>query len=363
MKKTINVLVVEDSPVARMLLVEILKSGPYVNVLATVPNGESALEFLRNSRPDVVLMDIHMPGLNGYETTRLIMESQPVPIVICSATLDPEDVANTFRALDAGAVALVAKPVGPGDPEFSKVAAKLLEMVVLMSEVRVVKRWPRSRRNGTANTISAATPKPASFRVVAIGTSTGGPPVLQTILAGLPRNFPVPVLIVQHIASGFLPGLVEWLVATTGFPTQIGEHNEPLLPGRAYLAPDGYHMGASPDGRIALSKQAPESGLRPAVSYLFRSVAAACGSHVLAMLLTGMGKDGAEELKTLKNLGAITVVQDAETSVVHGMPGEAIKLGAATYVLRPERMSALLAVWTSAGSHVPWPDANTPSAI
>ena len=136
MQKTINVLVVEDSPVARMLLVEILKSDPRVNVLATVHNGESALEYLRNSRPDVVLMDIHMPGLNGYETTRLIMESQPVPIVICSATFDPEDVANTFHALDAGAVALVAKPVGPADPEFAKIAYKLLETVMLMSEVR-----------------------------------------------------------------------------------------------------------------------------------------------------------------------------------------------------------------------------------
>ena len=186
--------------------------------------------------------------------------------------------------------------------------------------------------------------------------------MLQMILAGLPRNFSVPVLIVQHIATGFLPGLVEWLTLTTGFPTHIGRHNEPLLPGRAYLAPDGYHMGASLDGRIALSNQDPENGLRPAVSYLFRSVAAACGSHVLAVLLTGMGKDGAEELKLLKDLGAVTVVRDAESSVVHGMPGEAIKLGAASYVLRPERMSAVLAGWASANSRAPWPDVNDRSS-
>jgi two-component system chemotaxis response regulator CheB len=349
MSDKIKVLVVEDSTVLRILLVEILNSDARLKVMAAVASGEEAIEFLRTSQPDVVLMDIHLPEMNGYEATRQIMETRPVPIVICSATCDTADLANTFQALDAGAVALVAKPVGPAHAEFAPTTAKLLETVLLMSEVRVVKRWSRTRRHVVTGETqpTKSGEKESPVRVVAIGTSTGGPPALQTILAGLPRTFPVPILIVQHIASGFLPGLVEWLTRTTGFPTQIGVHDEMMLPGRAYLAPDGYHMGAGMGGRIVLSKHEPENGLRPSVSYLFRSLAATGGSHVLAVLLTGMGRDGAEELKALRNLGATTIAQDAESSVVHGMPGEAIKLDAAVYVLPPERIAAALTAWAS----------------
>lgn len=348
MPDKINVLVVEDSTVLRMLLVETLNSDARLTVMAAVASGEEAIEFLWRSHPDVVLMDIHLPAMNGYEATRQIMETRPVPIVICSATCDTADMANTFQALDAGAVALVAKPVGPAHAEFASITAKLLETVILMSEVRVVKRWSRSRRHlvNTGGRLARSDDE-NPVRVVAIGTSTGGPPALQTILAGLPRTFPFPILIVQHIASGFLPGLVEWLTRTTGYPTQIATHDELMLPGRAYLAPDGYHMGANAGGRIVLSKHEPENGLRPSVSYLFRSLAAIGGAHVLAVLLTGMGRDGAEELKELRNLGATTIAQDAESSVVHGMPGEAIKLGAAVYVLPPERISAALTGWAS----------------
>lgn len=342
----IKVLVVEDSPVAQLLLVHILNSDPALTVLGTANNGEEALAFLTRARPDVIVMDIHMPGLDGFETTRRIMETQPVPIVICSASLNPAEVARTFRALEAGAVAIVAKPVGLGHHEYEDMAGKLVETVKLMSEVRVVKRWARPQRGDMPAPFppAAAPPAPrAAVRVVAIGTSTGGPPVLQTILSGLPKDFPLPVLIVQHIAIGFLPGLVDWLNQTTGLPIRIAAHGESLRPGHAYFAPDGYHLGLDDSGQIALSKQEPENGLRPAVSHLFRSVAAVCGANVVGVLLTGMGRDGADELKALKDLGAITIAQDAESSVVHGMPGEAIKLGAATYVLAPDKIPPLLA--------------------
>lgn len=346
MNKKISVLVVEDSPVAQLLLVHILNSDPALTVLGTANNGEEALAFLKRNKPDVIVMDIHMPGLDGFETTRRIMETQPVPIVICSASLNPAEVARTFRALEAGAVAIVAKPVGLGHHEYEDMAGKLVETVKLMSEVKVVKRWPRSRwADGLAAVSLPAGAKPSdgSIKVVAIGTSTGGPPVLQTILAGLPKDFRFPVLIVQHIAAGFLPGLVDWLNQTTGFPIRIAAHGEPLLPGCAYLAPDGCHLGLGGSGQVALSKQEPENGLRPAVSYLFRSVAAVCGANAVGVLLTGMGRDGADELKLLKDLGAVTIAQDAESSVVHGMPGEAIKLGAATYVLAPDKIPPMLA--------------------
>ena len=353
MNKKINVFVVEDSPAAQLLLVHILNSDPRLSVLGTASNGEEALAFLKwnkpdvikANKPDVIVMDIHMPGMDGYEVTRRIMETQPVPIVVCSASVNPAEVATTFRALEAGALAVAAKPVGLGHQDYANRAAKLVEAVALMSEVRVVRRWPRAAQ-ADAPAVNPPAPQPQSsasrIQVVAIGTSTGGPPALRTILAGLPRRFPIPLLIVQHIATGFLPGLVEWLGQATGFPIQIAAHGEPVLPGRAYLAPDGFHMGLGANGQIALSNHAPENGLRPCVGHLFRSVASVCGGHAAGVLLTGMGRDGAEELKLLRDLGAVTIAQDAESSVVHGMPGEAIRLGAVTHVACPERIAAML---------------------
>ncbi len=153
----------------------------------------------------------------------------------------------------------------------------------------------------------------------------------------------MPILIVQHIAHGFLPGLAEWLNQTTGFQIHIGSYGTCPLPGHVYLAPDSFHMGLSASGRILLTKEEPENGLRPAVSYLFRSLAEVCGPNALGVLLTGMGKDGAAELKLMRDKGAITIAQDRESSVVHGMPGEAIQLGGAAYVLPPEGIVATLA--------------------
>lgn len=337
----ITVLVVEDSPSARLLLVHLLDSDPRLHVIDAVENGEGALRFLEHDRPDVILMDIHLSGMDGYEVTRRIMETQPLPVVVCSAAVDPSEVASTFRALEAGAVAVVGKPAGLGHPDHAETAAKLVDTVALMSEVKVIKRWPRQRRAAAITPTNGQTHE-GPIQVVAIGASTGGPPVLQTILAGLPATFPVPILIVQHISAGFLSGFAEWLGHSTGFPVRIAMHNEVLLPGHAYLAPDGFHMGIGPPGRILLSRFAPENGLRPAVSFLFRSVAEVYGSRAAAVLLTGMGRDGASELKRLRDAGAVTVAQDAESAVVNGMPGTAIQLGGAGHILPPERIPLVL---------------------
>jgi two-component system chemotaxis response regulator CheB len=179
--------------------------------------------------------------------------------------------------------------------------------------------------------------------VVALGASTGGPPVLQTILSGLPRDYPAPVLIVQHMAAGFVQGFAEWLAQSSALPVQLAAQGETILPGHVYVAPDEFQMKVERGGRIALSKDAPEGGLRPAVSYLFRSLVEAYGGEAVAVLLTGMGRDGAEEMKLLRDSGAITIAQDKESCVVHGMPGEAIKLDAAQLILPPEKIAPLLA--------------------
>jgi two-component system chemotaxis response regulator CheB len=210
-----------------------------------------------------------------------------------------------------------------------------------MAEVKVVKRWARDRRT-VVRPVAESPRRMEAIQVVAIGASTGGPPAIQTILKGLPKDFPVPILVVQHIAAGFMGGMVDWLRQTTPLQVQLGVHGAPALPGNVYLAPDGSHMGLLPGGRILLSKDEPENGLRPAVSFLFRSVANAGGARALGVLLTGMGRDGADELKVLKDNGAVTIAQDAETSVIHGMPGEAIRLGAARYTLPPEQIAVML---------------------
>jgi two-component system chemotaxis response regulator CheB len=162
---------------------------------------------------------------------------------------------------------------------------------------------------------------PAAIRVVAIGASTGGPLVLQTILSGLPQDLPIPVLLVQHMAPGFVQGFAEWLAQSSGFPVHIPTDGEYPLPGHAYVAPDGVHMGVGTAGCIILREDEPENGLRPSVSYLFRGVAQVFGRQAVGVLLTGMGKDGAEELKLMKDGGAVTIAQDKKSSVVHGMPG------------------------------------------
>lgn len=340
----IKVLVVEDSPVAREFLVHILDSDPEIKVIGTVTNGKQAIEVLKEKTPDVITMDIHMPEMDGFEATRKIMETSPTPIVIVTASLDAREVGTSFRAIEAGALAIVARPQGLGHPEFESDARELIKTVKLMSEVKVVRRWNRAR-------VAPGVPPVREIdvngdhrviQIVAIGASTGGPVALQTLLSTLPKDFPVPALIVQHMAPGFTDGFVEWLNQTARLPVHLPAHGEAMLAGHAYVAPEGFHMGVKLAGRIALSQEAPEYGLRPSVSYLFRSLAGVYGGKGVGVLLTGMGKDGAAELLLMKARGAITFAQDGESSVVHGMPGEAIKLEAATYVLSPEKIAAAL---------------------
>ncbi len=339
----IKVLVVEDSPVVREFLVHVLSADPDILVVGTAHDGEQALEAVRRLAPDVVTMDIHMPRLDGIEATRRIMENDPVPIVIVSGSSDPKEVATTFRAMAAGALAVLPRPAGIGHPEHEATVRELVRTVKLMSEVRVVRRWPRARQDALPVPPPAVGPAPARLRAVAIGASTGGPPVLQAMLAALPKDFPAPILIVQHMAAGFIQGFVDWLAQSAKIPVHLASQGETLLPGHVYVAPDGVQMKVGRGDRIVLASDPPDQGLRPSVAALFRSLAAVYGGEAAACLLTGMGRDGAAELKLLRDQGAITFAQDQESSVVHGMPGAAIRLDAASFVLPPEKIAAALA--------------------
>jgi two-component system chemotaxis response regulator CheB len=347
----IRVFVVEDSAVVRELLVTVLAADPAIEVIGTAKNGAEAVAALAEKKADVVTMDVHMPVMDGFEATRQIMERYPVPIVIVTATANPHDVTTSFRVMEAGAVAIVDTPAGPGHERFEAMRAELVRTVKLMSEVRVVRRTSRPRPASATRAARPKTPVTAQeTKLIAIGASTGGPPVLQTILSGLPPNFSVPVLIVQHITAGFMQGMAEWLSQTTGMPVHLASRGEMPLPGHAYLAPDGMHMLVEKSGRISFDMAPPEHGMRPSVSKLFRSLADVFGASAAGVLLTGMGRDGADELLRMKEGGAVTFAQDAESCVVFGMPGEAVKLNAATYVMPPDGIAIALVYLANKGT-------------
>jgi two-component system chemotaxis response regulator CheB len=340
----IKVLVADDSTVTRMFLVHLLESDPQITVIGAVSDGSAALDFVTKNKPDVIIMDVHMPHMDGFEATRRIMETQAVPIIICTATANAKDVDTAFRAMEAGAIACIEKPVGHESENFEVSAAHLLETVKLMSEVKVVRRSMRPRLSTLRRPELQTT---AQVKLIGIGASTGGPPALQTILTGLPKNFSVPMLVVQHIARGFLPGMAEWLCHTTSFQVLIASHGIYPQPGHVYLAPDDFHMGVGTGGEIILTREDPENHLRPAVAFLFRTLSAVYGLNAIGVLLTGMGKDGANELGQMKDNGAVTIAQDKQSSVVHGMPGAAIAMGAATHILPLDKIAEMLATLVS----------------
>lgn len=343
----IKVLIVEDSRVVQEFLAHLLASDPAIQVVGVAGDGEEALQAVKKTRPDVITMDLYMPKMDGFKATSAIMEDVPTPIVIVSGSPGAKEAASIFRAMEAGALAVVLRPPGIGHPDHEAATRELIQTVKLMSEIQVVRRIRRAARERPPlpTALLYVQAAESEIQAVAIGASTGGPPVLQQILSGLPQDFPVPVFVVQHIASGFTKSFTKWLSVTSHLPVQIASHGDGPLPGHCYIAPSGFHMGVERVGglRIVLSGQAPENGLRPSVSWLFRSVAQLLGPRAVGVLLTGMGRDGAEELRAMKDKGAITIAQDKESSVIHGMPGEAIKLGAATYVLSPEEIVSLLA--------------------
>jgi two-component system, chemotaxis family, protein-glutamate methylesterase/glutaminase len=343
----IRVLIVEDSGVARELIRHILCADPDIRIIGTAGDGEEALEFVAKDKPDVITMDIIMPKMDGFEATRRIMETQPVPIVMVTATLVQEEVDRTWQAVEAGAVAVLEKPRYPYTDEES---ARLVQTVKLMSQVKLVRRWKRSAA------VAPPQPAPAKRQVivpkekparkdlaaVVVGASTGGPQALHQILSKLPADFPAPILLVQHISPGFTAGFVQWLNRAVPLEVRLPANGDRAQAGKVYVAPDGYHMKIDKFMRILLTKEDPIGGIRPSVSCLFRSAAEALGGRALGILLTGMGRDGAEELAEMKNRGATTIIQDEESCVVYGMPGEAAKLGAATYSFPPEKIAGFL---------------------
>lgn len=345
----ISVLVVDDSRTTLLYLCKLVEAEPEFTVVGTAVNGLEAVDKVKVLQPQVVIMDIEMPELDGIAATRRIMAECPVPIVICSANLDHNLTEKSYRAIQAGALAAVAKPRGPGSPGAREMVQSLFRTVKLMAGVKVV------QRKATAS--SAPVPQPSKSGVddvclqfldksqpalIAIGASTGGPLALMTILAKLKKNFPLPILIVQHISPGFIDGMLNWLQSQVALPLSIAVHGEKPLCGHVYFAPDGYHLELSARGLLRLTEAPAEYNVKPAVAALFRSLAQPEAPATLGILLTGMGRDGALELLAMRKRGQVTIVQDEESSIVNGMPGEAARLGAAQVRLNPTAIGKLL---------------------
>jgi two-component system chemotaxis response regulator CheB len=327
----IRVLIAEDSATCLGLLTEILETDPRLSLVATASHGAEAVRKTQELRPDVVVMDIHMPVMDGFEATRQIMTDTPTPIVIVSGSVDVKQVAVSMHALRLGALALLPKPSLVGDVDFDQMARQFTSTICAMAGVRVVRRWSPTPQSHTPIPPPTATSGPAEL--IAIAASTGGPGALHRILSELPGELPVAILVVQHIAPGFIEGLAVWLDGASKLRVKVATPNERVQPGTVYLAPDDTHLGLRDRDTLDLSHAAPIAGFRPSGTFMFESVARHYGKNALALVLTGMGEDGLAGLRALHEAGAHVVAQDEETSVVFGMPGAAVAAGVANVIL------------------------------
>ena len=327
----IRVLIVAKSPADREQLTRLFRSDGSFEVVGTASRGEEALSRLSSLKPQVMTIDLRLPDIDGIELTRRVMSEHPTPIVVLTENFEPDT--TGFRALEVGALAVMRKPWGAPNPAAEEQA--LIRTVRSMAEVRLVRRYARRASGPTPE--PARSPAPLAGRrprVVAVGVSTGGPQTLQDIFTRLPSTFPLPILVVQHMADGFITHMVDWLATQCSLPVVLAEQNAPLDAPGIYVGPSGRHLTVS-GGRILLADGPAIDGHKPSATVLFRSVVREFGADAVGVLLTGMGEDGAAGLMEMKKVGAVTIAQDEASSVIFGMPAAAIARGAADMVLPP----------------------------
>lgn len=339
--KPLRVLVVEDSATTRLLLEEIITADPRLALLDSCASAEEAIVALERVRPDVVSMDILLPGMSGLDAIREILPRHPVPIVVISSTTSSAEAETAIAALHAGALAVLPKPEGPDAPQFTRQSRRITDTLVAMAQVKVIRRT-RAARSGPAPLPAPVSP-PARISTgappfgIGIAASTGGPVALVDLLAPLPRSFGLPILLVQHIAPGFTDSFADWLDKTIALSVSVARHDAPLEPGRVYVAPEGTHLTVR-GRRTALLDAPPEGVHRPSASVLFRSMAEQWGAAALGVILSGMGRDGADGLLALRRAGAWTAGQEASSCAVFGMPQAAAEIGATSALLSLEEI-------------------------
>lgn len=357
---TIRVVVAEDSPTTRRYLVACLAAEPDIEVVGEASDGGDAVALAQRLKPDVLVLDIVMPGLDGVRVTEEIMAACPLPVLIVSSGGPAAQ--QAFDVLAAGAIEVLPKPKGIDDLAWNQ---RFITSVRMIARIRVITHVRGALRHRPMAAASAKAPLPpprapqpppptvmpevvpalpiCARRIIAIGASTGGPRIISSILSQLPASFPWPILVVLHVGEGFDVGWRDWLAAQCALPVEIVQQPQQLHAsgrGRILLAPPGSHLVV--DGNTAKLDQAPErNSCRPSVDVLFESLCPQADS-VVACLLTGMGRDGARGLLALRQAGAVTIAQDEATSIVYGMPQEAARLGAVQWVLPASAIAARL---------------------
>ncbi|HEX3743430.1 MAG TPA: chemotaxis-specific protein-glutamate methyltransferase CheB [Bryobacteraceae bacterium] len=326
--KKIRVLIIEDSSVIRQFLEHIISRDPRLEIAGAVETAEEALRILVSVSPDVISMDIRLPGMNGFDATQRIMQEQPTPIVVVSASVEKEDLKITMNALRAGALTVLEKPTGGTADDYEALGERICTQLAIMSQVKVVRR---RRQTETVPRVGDQKPTPSAtdYRALGIVSSTGGPSALVQLLGRLNADFPLPILLVQHICGSFLDGFACWLESVCPFSVEIVKDRAVAERGKVYLPAQDRHLRVE-SGFVRATCGHPVSAQRPSGTVLFESMAETFGCHALGVILTGMGDDGAQGLLALRRNGSYTIAEDESTAVVYGMPGEAVRLGAAT---------------------------------
>jgi len=330
-------MIVEDSQVVREFLRLIIARDPRLEVVEVVRSGEEALALIPQVKPDVISLDIRLPGMNGLEVTKRVMAEHPTPIVVVSSDVEDEELKISMNSLRAGALAVVQKPVGLSHSEYDRLAESLCTKLFIMSQVRVI----RQRYSPLSGPVVAAPPLAAVARsltatpqALGIVASTGGPSAVVRVLSDLPPDFPAPIILVQHITPGFVQGFVSWLNdVLPDLEVVQATHGAILKPGVVYVAPAESHTVYAAGGRLLLTNDPMLSGQKPSGTMLFRSMSKALGADGVGVILTGMGEDGAIGLHEMFLAGATTIAEHESTAVVNGMPGSAVRMGAASAVL------------------------------
>ena len=354
MSANIRVLVVEDSMTVRKYLIDVLRAAPGIDVVGEAQDGSHAIELCERLRPDVITLDMMLPVMSGLAATEYIMAHFPTPILVVSSSTNRGELFKTYEALAAGAVDVLDKP--KADQNVDEWAKRLISSVRLIAKIKVITH-PRAKLRLP---VSAAAPRhdgeargevvrsidvaAGDCEVVAIGASTGGPAALVAILRSLPADFPLPILLVLHINSTFAVSFADWLDGQSEIRVAYAKGGEPLasVRGRVTMAPPDYHLTVE-RGALRLTTGPERNFSRPSVDVLFESLAREHGKRTLACLLTGMGRDGAAGLLRVRQAGGLTLAQDEQTSVVFGMPGEAVRLKAAQRIMPVHGIGPLLA--------------------
>jgi two-component system chemotaxis response regulator CheB len=352
----VTVLVVDDSPLTRRALRETFQRDPMIAVVGEASNGKEAVELALRLSPRLITMDLEMPVMDGLAAIREIMSRAPTPILVVTGHAKYRGVESGPEALARGALEIVPKPTAyPGTPDEQdrlRGLARRLAAVPVLPHVEAAQHQRRARREAAAVSVTGAVwrslaragrPEEAqSLGLIAVGASTGGPAVVRDMLLGLPADFPVPVVIVQHLAESRADRFVKWLAQGVRLQVHEALPGTRLEAGCAYVALRGPHVTVSAGGRLESSPEPPRDGNCPSVDVLFESVAATYGATAAGLLLTGMGRDGARGLLRLREAGGVTIVQDEVTSTVFGMPKTALALGAAQMAVARQDLADVL---------------------